>query len=156
MPPVKRPALKILNEYGKVQSELIGKAVVLPTERQARLRTFGWMNCTGFGFRSKVMMEDGRSQLRARPARRPHAAQSVFLSEHSEQDEKPYLGQEGDARDCGHEGARVHHPDRLLGGGVALARAATNETRPSCLIRTVHELAVPMREQLTSDAGGLI
>ena len=47
----------------------------------------------------------------------------------------------------------------LIGGSAAawpLARAATNETRPSCLIRTVHELAVPMREQLTSDAGGLI
>ena len=29
MPPVKRYASKILNEYGKVQSELIGKAVVL-------------------------------------------------------------------------------------------------------------------------------
>ena len=29
MPSVKRHALKILNEYGKVQSELVGKAVVL-------------------------------------------------------------------------------------------------------------------------------
>src|SRR5215475_12687101 len=27
MPPVKRPALKVLNAYGKVQFELIGKAV---------------------------------------------------------------------------------------------------------------------------------
>jgi hypothetical protein len=55
--------------------------------------------------------------------------------------------------------ANMRGREFLIGGSAAawpLARAATNETRPSCLIRTVHELAVPMREQLTSDAGGLI
>jgi hypothetical protein len=84
MPTVKRRASKILNEYGAAQSDLIGKAVVLadgPTERQARSRTFGWMNCTGFGFRSKVMTEDGRSQpsssRRTRTSHRLRAAQSA-------------------------------------------------------------------------------
>ena len=50
-------------------------------ERQARSRTFGWMNCTGFGFRSKVMTEDGRSQpsssRRTRPSHRLRAARSA-------------------------------------------------------------------------------
>ena len=73
-----------------------------------------------------------------------------------QKDEKPYLGQEGDAHGCRHEGARVHHPDRGSAAAWPLARAETNETGPSCLIRTVHELAVPMREQLTSDADALI
>src|SRR5260221_12110374 len=40
---------------------LSAKPSCLPTERQARSRTFGRMNCTGFGFPSKVMMEDGQS-----------------------------------------------------------------------------------------------
>ena len=55
------------------------------------------MNCTVFGFRSKVMMDDDRSQplslWRVRPAHRPPAAQSAFLSEHSEPNEKPDLGE---------------------------------------------------------------
>jgi hypothetical protein len=33
------------------------KPSCLRTEKQARLRKFGWMNCTGFAFPSKVMME---------------------------------------------------------------------------------------------------
>jgi hypothetical protein len=49
MPSVKRRASNILNEYGAVQSELIGKTVVLTDGKAARSRTFGWMNCTGFG-----------------------------------------------------------------------------------------------------------
>ena len=53
---VKRRASKILDEYGAAQSE-IGKAVVLTDGKQAPSRTFGWMNCTGFGFPSQVMME---------------------------------------------------------------------------------------------------
>jgi len=71
MPSVMRRASKILNEYGAVQSELIGKAVVLTEERQARSRTFGSMNCTGFEFPSKVMMEDGRSQPSSLRSPRP-------------------------------------------------------------------------------------
>ena len=59
---VKGRASNILNEYGAAQSELIGKAVVLTDGRQARSRTLGLMNCTGFGFPSEVMMEDGLSQ----------------------------------------------------------------------------------------------
>ena len=34
------------------------------------------------------------------PAHRPPATQSVFLSEHSEQNENSNLGQKGDAHDC--------------------------------------------------------
>ena len=62
MPSVKRRASKILDEYGAAQSELIGKAVVLTDGKAGTVETFGWMNCTGFGFPSKVMREDGRSQ----------------------------------------------------------------------------------------------
>jgi len=80
MPSVKRRASNILNEYGAAQSELIGKTVVLTDGKEARSRTFGWMNCTGFGFRSKVM-EDGRSQpsssRRTRPSHRLRTAQSA-------------------------------------------------------------------------------
>src|SRR5260370_11031870 len=79
----------------------------LPTERQARSRTFGWMNCTDFGFRSKVMMEDGRSQPSSSWRARPFAGAAccldrALLSKHSNQNEKPDLGQESDAhdRDC--------------------------------------------------------
>lgn len=103
MPSVKGRASKILNEYGGAQSELIGKTVVLYRRkgRHGRERLAG--RIAGFGYRSKAMMEDGRSQpsslWRARPALRPLAAQSAFLSEHSEQYEKPNLGQEADAHD---------------------------------------------------------
>ena len=61
MPPVMRRASKILNEYGAVQSELIGKAVVLTDGKAGAVENVGSMNYTGFGFPSKVMMEDGRS-----------------------------------------------------------------------------------------------
>src|SRR5260370_41045835 len=76
----------------------------LPTERQARSRTFGWMNCTSFGFRAKVMTEDGRyqpsSSRRTRPSHRPRTTpERAILSDHSNQDEKSDLGQESDARD---------------------------------------------------------
>src|SRR5258705_8395538 len=55
------------------------------------------MNCTGFGFPSKVMMEDGRSQpSSASAARCPDRA---LLSKQSNQNEKPDLGQESDAHD---------------------------------------------------------
>src|SRR5258708_12338756 len=62
------------------------------------------MNCTGFGFRSKVMTEDGRSQpsssRRTRPSHRPRTTpERAILSDHSNQDEKSDLGQESDARD---------------------------------------------------------
>jgi hypothetical protein len=67
---------------------------------------FGWMNCTGFGFRSKVMTEDGQfqpsSSRRTSPFARLRAAQSAFLSEHSNQDEEADLDQEGG----GHDGDR--------------------------------------------------
>src|ERR1700739_3179317 len=76
----------------------------LPTERQVRSKTFGWMNCTGFGFRSKVMTEDGRPQQsssrRTRPSHRLRAAKySATLSDHSNQDENSDFGQESDADD---------------------------------------------------------
>src|ERR1700730_16229848 len=51
-----------------------------PTERQARSRTFGWMNCTGFGFPSKVMMEDGRSQPSSLRSPRPRIGCTLLRS----------------------------------------------------------------------------
>ncbi|MET4036491.1 hypothetical protein ABIB94_008088 [Bradyrhizobium sp. JR7.2] len=66
MPPVKLHASTILNEYGKAQSELIGKTVIL-TDGKTVILT----NYTGFGFQSKVMTEDGRSQPSSSRRTRP-------------------------------------------------------------------------------------
>jgi hypothetical protein len=39
-------ASTILTAFGDVQSELVGKAVVLTDGKPARSRAFGWTNCT--------------------------------------------------------------------------------------------------------------
>ena len=62
MPSVMRRASKILNEYGAVQSELIGKVVVLTDGKAGTVENVWLDDCMGFGFPSKVMMEDDRSQ----------------------------------------------------------------------------------------------
>jgi hypothetical protein len=71
MPSVKRRASKILNEYGAAQSELIGKGVVL-TDGKAGTVANVWLDeLHGFGFPSKVMMENGRSQPSSLRSPRP-------------------------------------------------------------------------------------
>jgi hypothetical protein len=99
MPSVKRRASKILNEYGAAQSELIGKGVVLTDGKAGTVKTFGWMNCTAFGFPSKVMMENGRSQPSSLRSPRPRIGCALPLLKHSNQNEEPDLGQESDAHD---------------------------------------------------------
>ena len=58
MPPVKRPALKILNAYGKVQSELIGKAVVLTDGKVGSVENV-WLDEL-HGLRISIKGHDGR------------------------------------------------------------------------------------------------
>jgi hypothetical protein len=68
-----------LEEYGAAQSELIGKAVVLTDGKAGTVENVWLDELHGFGFRSKVMMEDGRSQPSSsrttRPSHRLRAAQ---------------------------------------------------------------------------------
>ena len=104
MPSMKLRDSKILCEYGGAQSELIGKAVVL-TARPARSRTFGWMNCTGSGFSTEG--HDGRWPVSTIKLAEPsldlasaaRCLDRALLSEHSDPNEKPDLGQESDAHD---------------------------------------------------------
>jgi len=58
MPSVKRRALKILNEYGAVQSELIGKAVAL-TDGKAGTVENVWLDEL-HGLRISIRGHDGR------------------------------------------------------------------------------------------------
>jgi hypothetical protein len=58
MPPVKRRASKILNEYGAAQSELIGKAVVL-TDGKAGTVENVWLDEL-HGLRISIKGHDGR------------------------------------------------------------------------------------------------
>jgi hypothetical protein len=58
MPSVMRRALKILNEYGAVQSELIGKAVVL-TDGKAGTVENVWLDEL-HGLRISIEAHDGR------------------------------------------------------------------------------------------------
>ena len=58
MPSVKRRASKILNEYGAVQSELIGKAVVL-TDGKAGTVENVWLDEL-HGLRISIEGHDGR------------------------------------------------------------------------------------------------
>jgi hypothetical protein len=58
MPPVMRRAAKILNEYGAVQSELIGKVVVL-TDGKAGTVENVWLDEL-HGFRISIEGHDGR------------------------------------------------------------------------------------------------
>jgi hypothetical protein len=58
MPAVKRRALKILNEYGEAQAELIGKAVVL-TDGKAGTVENVWLDEL-HGLRISIKGHDGR------------------------------------------------------------------------------------------------
>ena len=58
MPSVKRHALKILDEYGAAQSELIGKAVVL-TDGKAGTVENVWLDEL-HGLRISIIGHDGR------------------------------------------------------------------------------------------------
>jgi len=58
MPSVKRRASKILNEYGEVQAELIGKAVVL-TDGKAGAVENVWLDEL-HGLRISIKGHDGR------------------------------------------------------------------------------------------------
>jgi PRC-barrel domain len=58
MPSVKRRASNILNEYGAVQSELIGKAVVL-TDGKAGTVENVWLD-ESHGLRISIKRHDGR------------------------------------------------------------------------------------------------
>ena len=58
MPPVKRHALKILNAYGKVQSELIGKTVAL-TDGKAGTVENVWLDEL-HGLRISIAGHDGK------------------------------------------------------------------------------------------------
>ena len=58
MPPVKRRASNILNEYGTAQSELIGKAVVL-TDGKAGTVENVWLGEL-HGLRISIKGHDGR------------------------------------------------------------------------------------------------
>jgi hypothetical protein len=58
MPPVKRRASKILKEYGTVQSELIGKAVVL-TDGKAGTVENVWLD-ESHGLRISIEGHDGK------------------------------------------------------------------------------------------------
>jgi hypothetical protein len=58
MPPVKRRASKILNEYGAAQFELIGKAVVL-TDGKAGTVENVWLDEL-HGLRISIKGHDGR------------------------------------------------------------------------------------------------
>jgi hypothetical protein len=58
MPAVKRRALKILNEYGEAQAELIGKAVVL-TDGKAGTVESVWLDEL-HGLRISIKGHDGR------------------------------------------------------------------------------------------------
>jgi hypothetical protein len=105
MPSVKRRASKILDEYGAAQSELIGKAVVL-TDGKAGTVESVWLDEL-HGLRISIEGHDGKM------AGLDHQACAVLdlasaagypdralLSKHSNQNEKPDLGQESDAHDC--------------------------------------------------------
>ena len=101
---MRRRASNILNEYGAAQSELIGKAVVL-TDGKAGTVENVWLDEL-HGLRISIKGHDGRwpvSTIKlaevldlASAARCPDRA---LLSKHSNQDEKPDLGQESDAHD---------------------------------------------------------
>ena len=58
MPSVKRRASKILNEYGAVQSELIGKAVVLTDGKAGKVENV-WLDEL-HGLRISIEGHDGR------------------------------------------------------------------------------------------------
>ena len=58
MPPVKRRALNILNEYGAAQSELIGKAVVLSDGKAGTVENV-WLDEL-HGLRISIKGHDGR------------------------------------------------------------------------------------------------
>ena len=58
MPPVKRRASKILDEYGAAQSELIGKGVVL-TDGKAGTIEYVWLDEL-HGLRISIRGHDGR------------------------------------------------------------------------------------------------
>jgi hypothetical protein len=58
MPSVMRRASKILNEYGAVQSELIGKAVVLTDEEAGTIENV-WLDEL-HGLRISIEGHDGR------------------------------------------------------------------------------------------------
>jgi hypothetical protein len=60
MPSVMRRASKILNEYGAVQSELIGKVVVLSDGKAGAVENV-WLDEL-HGLRISIEGEDGRSQ----------------------------------------------------------------------------------------------
>ena len=104
MPSVKRRASKILDEYGAAQSELIGKAVVL-TDGKAGTVENVWLDEL-HGLRISIEGHEGRwpvSTIKlaevldlASAARCPDRA---LLSKHSNQNEKPDLGQESSAHD---------------------------------------------------------
>jgi hypothetical protein len=104
MPSVKRCALKILNEneYGEAQAELIGKAVVL-TDGKAGAVENVWLDEL-HGLRISIKGHDGKwpglnHQVCGEldHSHRLRAAQSVLLSDQSNQDEKSDLCQESDA-----------------------------------------------------------
>jgi hypothetical protein len=58
MPSVKRRASKILNEYGAVQSELIGKAVVLADGKAGTVENV-WLDEL-HGLRISIVGHDGK------------------------------------------------------------------------------------------------
>jgi hypothetical protein len=89
MPSIMRRASKILNEYGAVQSDLIGKAVVL-TDGKAGTVENVWLDELGFGFPSRVMMEDGRSQASSLQSPRLSHRLRVSQIARSFQSRKPF------------------------------------------------------------------
>jgi len=104
MPSEKRRASKILNEYGAAQSELIGKGVVL-TDGKAGTVENVWLDEL-HGLRISIEGHDGKwpvSTIKFAESQTSHrlpvTPDDAFLSKHSNQNEKPDLGQESDAHD---------------------------------------------------------
>ena len=104
MPTVKRRASKILDEYGAAQSELIGKAVVLNDGKAGTVENV-WLDEL-HGLRISIEGHDGKwpvSTIKFAESWTSHLLRrcpdGAFLLKHSNQNEKPYLGQESDAHD---------------------------------------------------------
>jgi hypothetical protein len=104
MPSVKRPASKILNEYATAQSELIGKAVVLTDGKAGTVENI-WLDELR-GLRISIEGHDGKwsvSTIKFAESSTSHRVHvfpdDAFLSKHSNQNEKPDLGQESHAHD---------------------------------------------------------